>query len=201
MRLGLIGAAALGLASCGAPPGPAAVDAPQVVAALQAYRDGDHTTVKRVIADWDAAHPAPPARRPNLCSLEGYTERRQARLRGKLEVLDEHRVFAMSEEARLAYMDEAFLGAKPYPGTIPDIGSKDLCRSSPDFEGQERQDEAEKVAVDKAYLAVRQGWWDDLRARHGESVVARMRSAGELLKRNRMPGMHFSYRLEFGRVG
>jgi hypothetical protein len=201
MKSVLIATAALVLASCGAPALPEAVDAPRVIAALEAYRNGDGAAVRATVADWDATHPAPPLRRPNLCSQAGYAERRLARLRGQLKALDERRVFSMSEEARLAYMEEAFLNAKPYPKAIPNIGSSDLCRSSPDFEEHERLDKAERVAVDKTYIVLRQAWWDDLRARHGERVVARMKNAGDLLRRNKLPGWNFANRLEFGRVG
>ena len=190
------------LAACspfGGPPLPPAVDAPKVVAALEAFRAGDREAVKTVIADWDASHAEPPHKRPNLCSAEGYAERRAATMRGRLEALQERRVFSMPQEARLAYLDGAFLGAMPYPKRVPRIEG-DLCRTSPGYEEHDRADEAEEVAIRKAYLKLRTDWWAELQDRYGEEAAARLKRARELLRKNNMPGGHFSYRLAFGNV-
>jgi hypothetical protein len=190
------------LAACspfGGPPLPPAVDAPKAVAALEAFRAGDREAVKAVIADWDATHAEPPHKRPNLCSAEGYAERRAATMRGRLEALQERRVFSMPQEARLAYMDGAFLGAKPYPKRVPQIEG-DLCRTSPGYEEHDRADEAEEVAIRRAYLKLRTDWWAELQDRYGEDAPARLKGAGELLRKNNMPGGHFSSQLAFGNV-
>lgn len=191
--VGLIAPVVLAGCGVGGLPGAQAVtDAPMVAAAMDAYRAGDYPALKASIAVFDAAHPKPaPGERPDPCSGAGYALRRAAVMRHQLEVLDDRKVFAMSEEARLSHFDVAFMDGAPNSPDDPQIDAGSLCGSGAEQTLHGLVDAAEHTAVLTAFAEHRRAWWDELHARFGDSMGLRMQRAGELLARNGVEGSRF----------
>lgn len=184
LGLALIGLCALGLSACEAAQGALAASETGQVAAkgLQAYRAGDQARFEQVIAELEPTPVAAGA----ACSTLDRAAKRRAMMAAALKYLDRSTLFAMSEEARYAYLSEG-LGAGDASLSEMSSGLK-LCQKTADGSADGVLGNAEMMAMLKQMAGPLQEWDRDMRANNGGNYESRLNEARRTLAANHMIG-------------